>query len=57
MSGIRGPIRRPSSPDRAENSSISTVVGSSAVPAPSAEYPATTWSWIAERKKKPPRAA
>lgn len=37
VSGILGPIRSPSSPALAERSSIRTVVGSRAVPAPSAE--------------------
>ncbi|CAM5234009.1 hypothetical protein SGLAM104S_08840 [Streptomyces glaucescens] len=37
VSGRRGPVFSPSSPERAENSSIRTVVGSRAVPAPSAE--------------------
>ncbi len=35
--GMRGPIRWASSPERAENRSIRTVVGSRAVPAWSAE--------------------
>ncbi len=37
VSGMRGPMRWPSSPERADSRSIRTVVGSSAVPAASAE--------------------
>ncbi len=57
VSGMRGPIRSPSSPERAESSSISTVVGSSAAPAAIAEYPDTTCSWSTTKKKNPARAA
>lgn len=57
VSGKRGPIRSPRAPAREDSSSIRAVVGSSAAPAPRAEYPDTTWSWSTTRKKKPPKAA
>ncbi|GAA3055574.1 hypothetical protein GCM10020000_42370 [Streptomyces olivoverticillatus] len=57
VSGRRGPSRWASRPDWADSSSISTVVGSSAVPASSADHPTTTCNWSTERKKKPLKAA
>ena len=44
VSWNRGPIRCATSPDRADNNSMSTVAGRSAVPAANADHPAPTWS-------------
>jgi hypothetical protein len=54
VSGARGPSRWASIPAWDENSSISTVFGSIAAPAASAEYPTTICSCSAVRKKNPP---
>jgi len=40
--GHRGPTRWARLPDRADSSSMSTVMGKSAAPAASGEYPDTT---------------
>ena len=49
-------MRVASAPDRAENSSIISVTGSSAVPATTGENPLTTCSWSASRNSTPPKA-
>ena len=54
--GSRGPIRCASAPARAENTSMITVTGSSAVPAISGLNPATTCSCSTSRRNTTPSA-
>ncbi len=57
VSGIRGPIRLPRRPARADSASISTVIGTSAKPETSGENPETICSCTTSRKKTPLNAA
>jgi hypothetical protein len=57
VSSGRGPIRWASAPTRAENSSISAVTGSTAVPAGSGSNPATTCRCSTSSTKTTPSAA
>ena len=54
--GQRGPIRCARRPDRAESSSMITVIGSIAVPAASGLNPATTCNWRTTSTKFTPSA-
>jgi len=51
----RGPIRAAIAPDRAERDSITSVMGSIAVPAATGEKPETTCSWTTSSRKTAPK--
>ncbi len=54
--GNRGPMRCASAPIRAENASMIRVIGISAAPAPSAEYPRSVWRCTTSRNVTAPKA-
>ena len=53
----RGPTLDASPPKRADSRSMTTVTGSSAVPAANGVHPLTSCSWSTSRKKKTDNAA
>ena len=54
--GSRGPIRIASRPPAEARNSIATVIGRNAMPAASAPYPTTVWSWRVTKNPMAPSA-